>query len=297
MKLILIGDVHISAESGNNRGVDSADNLAQAIAHINSHHVDAACCLFLGDLAAHQGTVGEYQRLRNLLQPLRVPAALMLGNHDNRHHFQTVFPEATQDENGFVQFTLDFGTTHRLIALDTLNAPPYDPMRRHVGHLCSQRLAFLEESLQAAGERDVLIAMHHPPFRIGLPGMDVIRLFNGDEFLTQIGRFPNVKQLLFGHVHRPISGHAHGYSFACLRSLSVQTPLDLVSVDPNAGVAEPPSYTVAILNDDSILLHEEAFTNKATPVSTWETQLAENEQLAKGFQLLVDVMLPESRNS
>ena len=104
MKLILIGDIHISAKSGSNRGVDSADNLAQAIAHINNHHADAACCLFLGDLAAHEGTPTEYQRLRDFLQSLHVPTAFMLGNHDNRHHLRQIFQDIIPDTSGSIKF-------------------------------------------------------------------------------------------------------------------------------------------------------------------------------------------------
>lgn len=292
-KIILIGDPHIGAQNGATRGVDSAINLAKAIAHINAHHPDAACCLFLGDLAAHEGMVDAYKRFKTLITPLQTPVAFMVGNHDNREHFQSVFSETSLDQNGFVQFVLDIGSSHRLIALDTLNGPPYDPLRRHIGYLCPQRLAFLESSLQMAGERQIIIAMHHPPFRIGLPGMDAIRLLNGEDFLAQIGRFPNVKLLVTGHVHRTISGNAHGYPFACCKSMSVQTPLNFEAIDPNAGIAEPPSYTVLMLTEDSILVHEEAFTTQASPVSNWETQLQENEQLAAGFQLLVDMMLPE----
>jgi 3',5'-cyclic AMP phosphodiesterase CpdA len=127
-----------------------------------------------------------------------MPSLLMIGNHDNRKNFRTIFPQAYSDENDFVQFSLDLGTQYRLIALDSLNAPPYDTLEHHVGFLCPQRLAFLEKSLQSAGDRTVIIAMHHQPFRIGLPGMDVIRLFNGDAFMKLIGRFPNVTMLLMG---------------------------------------------------------------------------------------------------
>ena len=259
MKLIVVGDPHINKEAGEHRGVDSAVHLAQLVEHINAHHADAAYCLFIGDLT-NEGELGAYKRFKQLIEPLRVPSLFMIGNHDNRENFQTIFPHAHKDENNFVQFALDLGTQHRLIALDSLNMPPQDTIARHAGFLCPQRLAFLEKRLQAAGERTVIIAVHHQPFRIGLPGMDTLRLSNGDAFIELNGRFPNSKMVLMGHNHRTISGVVDGLSFNCFKSLSVQTPLDFETLSPSGGIAEPPDYGVLLLSEGSILIHREDFT-------------------------------------
>ncbi len=266
MKLIVVGDPHINIKSGAHRGVDTAVHLTQLVQHINAYHADAAYCLFIGDLT-NEGELEAYKRFKQLIEPLLVPSLLMMGNHDNRENFQTIFPQAPKDEYSFVQFTLDLGTQYRLIALDSLNAPPYDTLARHIGFLCPQRLSFLEESLQTAGERTVIIAMHHQPFRIGLPGMDSIRLDNGDAFMELIGRFPNVKMVLMGHNHRTISGVVDGLSFSCFKSLSVQTPLDFKSLSPSGGILEPPNYGVLLLSEGSILIHHEDFTVGVEPAS------------------------------
>ena len=267
VKLIVVGDPHIQAEPGKRRGVDTAARVGRLVQHINAHHADAVLCLFIGDLT-DEGKLAAYERFKGLIAPLVVPPALMMGNHDNRENFQAVFPQSGQDEHGFVQFVFDIGEEYRLIALDSLNAPPYNTFRRHVGSLCPQRLAFLESSLQAAGDRPLLIAMHHHPFRIGLRGMDAIRLQNGPEFLALIARFPNVKMVLMGHNHRSISGVSHGLPFTCFKSISPQTPLDFKSVDPNAEIDEPPSYGVLLLTEEGILVHQEDFLANATPSSS-----------------------------
>ncbi len=294
MKIIVVGDPHIREGAEESRGVDTAVYMTQLVEHINAHHADAAYCLFIGDLA-DEGELGAYKRFKQLIAPLLVPPLLMIGNHDNRENFQTIFPQAHKDENNFVQFTLDLGTQYRLIALDSLNAPPYDTLERHVGFLCLQRLSFLEESLQTAGERTVIIAMHHQPFRIGLPGMDVIRLFNGEAFMELNGRFPNVKMLLMGHNHRTISGVVDGLPFSCFKSLDAQTPLDFESLDPSGGIAEPPDYGVLLLSEESILVHHEDFTAEAKSASNWEVHLQENSQLLDEFHKLAARMLPEKK--
>ncbi|MCK5919791.1 MAG: metallophosphoesterase, partial [Methylococcales bacterium] len=106
MKLIVVGDPHIYKEAGKHRGVDTAVTLAQLVQHINAHHADAACCLFIGDLT-NDGELEAYRRFNALIDPLLVPSLLMIGNHDNRGNFQTIFPQADKDENNFVQFTAD----------------------------------------------------------------------------------------------------------------------------------------------------------------------------------------------
>ena len=259
MKLIVVGDPHINKERGIHRGVDTAAHLAQLVEHINIHHADAAYCLFIGDLT-NEGKLGTYKRFKQLIEPLLVPPLLMIGNHDERENFQTVFPRAHKDKNNFVQFVLDLGIKYRLIALDSLNSPLQAGVARHAGFLCPQRLAFLEACLQTAGDRSVIIAMHHQPFRIGLPGMDNIRLFNGAAFMELIGRFPNVKMLLMGHNHRTISGIVAGLSFNCFKSMSVQSPLDLTSLSSSGGVTEPPDYGVLLLSEGNVIVHREDFT-------------------------------------
>lgn len=296
MKLIVVGDPHIYKESDEHRGVDTGVHLAQLVEHINANHANAAYCLFIGDLT-NEGELEAYKRFKQLIEPLLVPSLLMIGNHDNRKNFQTIFPQAYRDENDFIQFTLDLGTRYRLIALDSLNAPPYDTLEHHVGFLSSQRMLFLEKSLQTAGNRTVIIAIHHQPFRIGLPGMDTIRLFNGDSFMKLIGRFPNIKMLLMGHNHRTISGVVHGLPFSCFKSMDMQTPLDFESLDPSGGIAEPPDYGVLLLREESILVHYEDFTAGVEPVSSWEAYLQNNPQFADEFRKLAARMLPENTDN
>ncbi len=280
-KLIVVGDTHISAEPTENRGVNPAHNLQALIAHVNAKHADAAYCLFIGDLT-HHGDSAEYDHFKELLAPLSVPSILMLGNHDHRENFYAAFPAASKDANGFVQGTFDLGDTHRLVILDSLNAPPYGDMR-HVGMLSEERLTFLEQVLEDSAEKQILIAMHHQPFRIGLPGMDVIRLWNSAEYRELISRFPNVGMLLMGHNHRSISGVSHGFPFACFKSMSPQTPLDFDSLDPSGGIAEPPSYGVLLLTADGVLVHQEDFMTQAVIQSDWDDK---DEATKAGWQLL-----------
>ena len=291
-KLIVVGDPHISPKPGEHRGVDSAAVLERLIEHVNVNHADAEMCLFLGDLT-NEGEPAAFKRFKSLIKPLNLPVALMVGNHDNRANFQAVFPDVDTDPNGFVQYVRDFSNDYRLIVLDTLNGPPYESLRRHVGMLSAERIDFLKNSLDEAAGRPVVIALHHHPFEIGLPGMDTIRLMNGPEFVKIVNDSPNVKMVLFGHNHRQISGLVQGVPFACFSSLSPQTPFSLTSLDPAGGIAESPHYGVVLLTPEGVLVHREDFTCTDEPSSNFDEQLANDPQMAAGIQMLAKAMLPD----
>lgn len=292
MKLIVVADPHIGIESNERQRVDTAHHLVQLVEHINTHHADASYCLFIGDLT-NDGELKAYERFKNIIEPLSVPPLLMIGNHDNRENFQTIFPNALRDDNNFVQFTIDLDTDYRLIALDSLRAPPFNRPYHHVGLLCTKRLAFLEDSLKAASDNSIIVAMHHHPFRVGLPGMDALRLDDENTFMELIGRFSNVSMLLIGHIHRMISGVVNGLPFSCFKSLDVQAPLDFELIDPVNGIAEPPSYGVLLLDDGGIIIHHDEFTSGVKPVSNWNEIQKTHPQVAESFFKIVERMLPE----
>jgi 3',5'-cyclic AMP phosphodiesterase CpdA len=86
----------------------------------------------------------------------------------------------------------------RLIGLDS--------HRDHVdgGHLAEETIAFAEQQISAA-RGPVVLAMHHPPVRIGHAVMDSIALANEDALTALIARHPNVIAVLTGHLHRALA--------------------------------------------------------------------------------------------
>lgn len=75
--------------------------------------------------------------------------------------------------------------------------------------------------------------------------------------------------------------------------MSPQTPLDFDALDPSGSIDEPPSYGVLLLTEDGILVYQEDFLANVTPSSNWQAQLAKHPDLAKGWQMLVSIMLLE----
>lgn len=256
-KLIVLTDLHMVPEGASIIGLDPYSRLAAGVAHINRYHADADAVIVTGDLT-HHGDRASYERLHDLLSTLTPPLAVTIGNHDRRDVFLDVFSAFPPDENGFVQRAIDFADC-RLLLLDTLLAPPYTFPESHAGILCDQRLAWLDRQLSTAGEKPVLLFMHHPPHAIGFSGMDAIRLINETELYDLIQRHGNVRHIFAGHVHRTISGSCRGIPFSIFKSTVHQQPMPFATPDAALSVDEPAAYGIALVMETGVIVHTEDY--------------------------------------
>lgn len=254
MKFIHLSDLHLVSPGEKLWGFDPLQRLDACLADIVAHHRDASFCAISGDLA-ERGDVAAYQALKERLDRFAIPTYLALGNHDDRQNFFRVFSESPRDEAGFAQSAGDHdGFT--VLTLDTLKGPPSS-----AGVYGEDRRAWLQKRLGEAGNKPVLVFMHHPPFDIGHELMDLIKLEDGDGFHRLIsGR--NIKHIFFGHAHRPMSGQWRGIPFSAVPSLAHQLPLSGGSV-PTVYSDEPPMYAVVLAEPDVTVVHFDAFLNRS----------------------------------
>ncbi len=257
-RLIVLTDLHILSDpAARIIGIDPGERLAAAVEHVNRHHASAARVICTGDLA-HRGELAAYRRLRVILERLQVPCSLLIGNHDHRDAFIEAFPEAPLDENGFVQQVIDL-PEGRLVLLDTLKAPPYVYPDAYSGWLCERRLAWLDAALAGAAGRPAYVFMHHPPHPVGFPGMDAIRLANGEAFYEVLERRRNVRHIVAGHVHRTIGGSHRGIPFSVFKSPAHQQPMTFDSGDSSSSVDESGAYGILFLGAEGAIAHTEDY--------------------------------------
>jgi 3',5'-cyclic AMP phosphodiesterase CpdA len=95
---------------------------------------------------------------------------------------------------GPIDWVADVSGT-RVIGLDTLVEG------QGGGALRPESLAKLAETLSGAGERPVVVALHHPPLRTGIAFMDAIGLANPDSLEAVVARHCGALRLIAGHVH------------------------------------------------------------------------------------------------
>ncbi|MDJ0952022.1 MAG: phosphodiesterase [Alphaproteobacteria bacterium] len=254
MKIIQLSDTHLMPPGGRLYGFDPRERLARVIDDINRNHGDADFCVLSGDLC-DVGEVAAYRVLRDCLAALALPRHLMVGNHDDRAAMCEVFPEVRRDANGFVQYAFEAGDWSFLM-LDTVEPGT------SAGSFCERRADWLRAELEAAGDRPVFVFMHHPPFDIGIPCLDRIRLRDESRFAAALDGHDQVRHICFGHVHRPVSGTWRGIPFSALRSTNHQVPLDLderLSLEASGKVPkidEPAGYAVILIEDERVVVHQ-----------------------------------------
>ncbi|WP_175951809.1 phosphodiesterase [Burkholderia sp. BCC0405] len=240
MLLAQISDLHIKRPGQlAYRRVDTAAALARCIARLNALEPRPDAVLVTGDLTDF-GHDEEYGHLRGLLATLEIPYYLMIGNHDDRAGLRRAFADRAELQEGeFVQYALDVGAV-RVLALDS-----QVPGASH-GDLCDARLAWLAAQLDAARDRPVIVALHHPPFVAGIGHMDKLRLAPAASAKLDalLRGHPNVERVLCGHVHRTMFTRFGGTIAAAVPSPAHQVAFDLRTDAPSAFRLEPPAFAV-----------------------------------------------------
>ena len=159
-KIIQLSDPHIVPEGQLAYGrVDTTAPLIECVATINRMLPDidpVGMVVVTGDLAEF-GTIEEYRRFQEIMEPLGLPYRAVPGNHDIRETMRECFSDQSwMPKTGPINWIEEFSDL-ALIGLDTsVHGEPY-------GHLSDETLAFLEDSLTSLKTKPALVAIHHPP--------------------------------------------------------------------------------------------------------------------------------------
>jgi 3',5'-cyclic-AMP phosphodiesterase len=254
MIIAQLSDLHIVAPGKSPRTpagfgpVDTAAFLARAVAAINRLDPLPDIVVITGDLV-DRGEPDEYDHLRRLIAPLRMPVFVIPGNHDARAPLRAAFDsDGYLSADGFIQYAIE-DYPLRLVALDTLVAG------KHHGELCAERLDWLDHALAAAPDRPTIVMMHHPPFVTGIDYMDKYGLENSDAFASVIRRHPQVERILCGHLHRSIDRRFAGTVAGTAPSTAHQLALNMLPDAPLRFVFEPPGYQLHIWQGGGLVTH------------------------------------------
>ncbi|MCF6368936.1 phosphodiesterase [Rhizobium halophilum] len=208
MKIIQITDTHLMPPGMVVNGVDPEKQLRAAVADIIEKHSDADLGVMTGDLC-NFGDPEAYTLLKDILAPVPFEMRLLLGNHDDRRNFRAAFSDHPVDDQGFIQSALDtpYG---RLLFLDS-----HEP--RTIGGMYGKdRLGWLENALEGAGEQPVTVFIHHPPMDCGIAHFEHIGMHDGGRLMQRLTAHPaGVRHIVFGHIHVLLAGTtAEGIAFS-----------------------------------------------------------------------------------
>jgi Icc protein len=190
LQLVQLTDQHLFGDAARElRGVATLPALRATIA---AARADIAACdaiLATGDLV--QDDPGGYAHFRAEMGALDRPVLCIPGNHDDVPAMRAALA-APPFQYGGVHDAGDW----RVILLDS-TIPG-----RTAGRLSDTELSHLVRSLDEAPQRHALVCLHHHPVSLQSRWLDQVGLENGAEFLALLRDFPNVRGVVFGHVHQ-----------------------------------------------------------------------------------------------
>jgi len=190
VRIVQITDTHLYADpDGRLLGLNTRHCLL-AVIDLALQHGPPELVLASGDLA-HDGTAQAYRQVRDCFARLDAPVFCLPGNHD---------------EAGALREHLDQGPFHsvrshrtggwQLLFLDSSVAGSEG------GHLASHELAALDAALCEQPDKPALICLHHQPVEVGSRWLDSMKVDNPQAFFAIVDRHPQVRAILWGHVHQ-----------------------------------------------------------------------------------------------
>jgi 3',5'-cyclic-AMP phosphodiesterase len=251
-----ITDLHVTTGHDPLSRLRNEQRLRQVLRSIHQLRPRPVAIIASGDLVDH-GEAAEYAALKTLLAGSEIPIYFGVGNHDRRAPFLEAFggPYAQSDENGLVQYAVDFGEL-RMVVCDTLEEG------RDRSGFTQDRADWLEATLRQDPHTPTVVVLHHPPILSGVKWMDP------DPKAPWIGALgeairghDQVRVVLCGHVHRAFHGLLAGRPVATAPATSIQVTLDLTPIDmdhPDGReilVAEPPGYVLVMADEGQVTTH------------------------------------------
>lgn len=237
MILAQISDTHVCPPGEKTCGVaPMAQNLAACVDSLNRMPRGPDVVVVSGDLT-QTGTGAEVAHAAQILSRLTCPWYVVPGNHDDRDTLWGTLGGGAcpSREDGFLSFALT-GYPVRILGLDS--TVPGQPG----GALCPVRARWLRARLKEAGGAPVVVVLHHPPLRLGVPETDSDGFDNADTLGGIVAEFPNIERLLCGHVHLETHSRWHGSVVTTAPSTGMQLTLDFTQDTPSRFLLSPPGY-------------------------------------------------------
>lgn len=227
--------------------VDNNHRLASTVGSLNAEHPQMTVVVGTGDLT-NWGQPGQYDRLRELIEPLAAPFLALPGNHDDRDLLRATFPDTPWIDAAHASWVTTVrdsadagdgvdGLAVRLVGLDS--TIPGEPGAEFDG----ERERWLRSVLESVHDGPTVLAVHHPPFATGVGWMDKTGFIGLDRLERLLAEHP-VDKVICGHFHRPVSTMVAGIPVQVGMSTVQHVDLDLA---PGAGVSliiDPVGYQI-----------------------------------------------------
>lgn len=194
--LAQLSDLHLSDDDP-----EAVQALREAVTALLALSTPPDAVVLTGDLADH-GRPEEYALLRTELERLPMPAHPLPGNHDDVGALLTAFPELPA-----ANYAVTVAGVRLLCCDSTIPG-------RDGGELSDPD--WLDAALAEEPDTPAVVAMHHPPYPIGIGWVDGMGHANPRRLASVIERHPQVVRVIAGHVHAPsVRGFAGTVAATC----------------------------------------------------------------------------------
>lgn len=223
-KVVILSDMHV----GVNSGQWQRDALVARVATVLLMDPLPGCVLLLGDLAYAHGDSADYELFKTMMEPLDkagIPWYPMMGNHDDREAFFTVFPEQKSTLVSDRLVTVVETPRSDFVLLDSLKVGKIG------GEINERQRAWLKSFL-AGRKRQTFVCAHHSLYDTRLQ--------------TLLENSPCVAGYFHGHLHNwretrtkkglatiavPSSGQWGDIGYVVMTQTSSQARVELTMVD------------------------------------------------------------------
>jgi 3',5'-cyclic-AMP phosphodiesterase len=237
VRLVQISDTHLRATAGDimHSAVNSDESLQALLRQLLESAPSPDLVVATGDLV-HDPCAAAYQRLQRRLAEIDAPVYALCGNHDDPRLARHYLEGGNVSCSGSLQLP-----QWQLIFLDSSRPGRVD------GELSVAELERLQRLLESTRELHAMLFLHHPPVAIDSPWMDRIGLSNSEALFAVVDRHPQVRAVVFGHIHQQFEGRRGGVALIGSPSTCVQFRPRTESVQLDA---RPPACREFLLRAD-----------------------------------------------
>jgi 3',5'-cyclic AMP phosphodiesterase CpdA len=231
--LAQLSDLHVSDEDP-----APARALREAVSALLALTEPPDGVVLTGDLSDH-GRPAEYALLRTELARLPMPVHPLPGNHDDVGALLAAFPEVEA-----ANYAVDVAGVRLLCCDSTVPGQPG-------GELSDPE--WLDATLAGEPDTPAVVAMHHPPYPIGIDWIDRMGHARPDRLASVLARHPQVVRVIAGHVH---AGSVRG--FAGTVATTCPSAYRQLRVDPGGRPAlsdATPGYALHLIDGRDAVTH------------------------------------------
>lgn len=210
LRIVQVTDMHLERQSGGTLlGMDTDASLGHVLELVRGAPQTPDLMLVTGDIANH-ASAEAYRRAREAFDPLGVPWVWLPGNHDEFELMQQVLGRGAA-------MVRAVRTPHWQVVLLDTSVPGEVP-----GRLGAGELDVLESLLAETPALHALVCLHHQPVPVGCAWLDEQMVADAEEFFAVLRRHPQVRMVIWGHVHQEFSGERDGIALHATPSTCIQ---------------------------------------------------------------------------